>query len=687
VNTVTKRRLEPVRLTLVAVLLALLAACATLGLLGIQDPAGRLWEAVGQSAWLFVLSVLLFLIPGAAAVAWLLPEGDWIERIVLACGLSLALNALLVYATIAGLSLGLGMVMVYVALCAGLAGVKWGPELQRTLARQGAWRKIGQALKRDPAPLVLLGVMALVWATRLWVARGLEAPLWGDSYQHTMIVQLLVDHGGLFQSWAPYAPVATFTYHFGFHANIALLHWLSGDSVLQAVIWGGQVLNFIAVLALYPLACKVSGGRRWAGVGAVLAVGLLMRMPSYYVNWGRYTQLAGQAILAAAMWLAWRLVETPAWNWRLVALNTIAVLGLGVTHYRLVLIYGVFVLVLGGVVLARRWGEWRDILRIVLHLALVGGLVLVLFLPWAVNLARAYIPLIGRDMIEHGNEDEFHSGEYNALGPISYFVPHWSLVLGAVGLIWQAFRRRFGGWMVALWMGGMLLLANPYLVHLPGTGLVNNFAVFIMFYFPVGLLVGAFWGEVSAALLSRWPRAGVIALCVVAALAAGWGVSQRIRDRDPYYELIGHADLEAMAWIRENTPADARFAINGILAYGGSGAAGADGGWWIPLLTQRANTIPPLLYTMEVTNDPQYAIQVREDVRYLQQVPASSPEGVRFLQSRGVTHVYIGQGQGKVGNSGEPLLDASALAASPAYRTVYHRDQVWIFELVPPGGW
>jgi hypothetical protein len=44
---------------------------------------------------------------------------------------------------------------------------------------------------------------------------------------------------------------------------------------------------------------------------AVLAAGLLTPMPMYYVNRGRYTQLAGQVVLPAALWSAMEAVEAP----------------------------------------------------------------------------------------------------------------------------------------------------------------------------------------------------------------------------------------------------------------------------------------------------------------------------------------------------------------------------------------
>jgi hypothetical protein len=92
--------------------------------------------------------------------------------------------------------------------------------------------------------------------------------------------------------------------------------------------------------------------------------------------------------------------------------------------------------------------------------------------------------------------------------------------------------------------------------------------------------------------------------------------------------------------------------------------------------------VPPLTYGAELSVDPQYHQHVKEWFVFLQKASPTSDEGVQFLHSLGITHVYIGQGGGMVGNPGEPMLDPAALLASSAYRVVYSRDGVWIFALV-----
>src|SRR4030066_2372836 len=81
------------------------------------------------------------------------------------------------------------------------------------------------------------------------------------------------------------------------------------------MLWTGQLLNILAIISLYPLAYKITKNR-WAGVLAILVAGLLSPMPMSYVNWGRYTQLAGQVILPVSIWTGWSLLDRPFPEWQ-----------------------------------------------------------------------------------------------------------------------------------------------------------------------------------------------------------------------------------------------------------------------------------------------------------------------------------------------------------------------------------
>jgi len=632
------------------------------------------WAAVGGLGLLAVVG-LLYVVPGWALLAWLWPGPvSWAERLGVAAGLGLALYPLLfLWTDLVGLYLG--PLYAWLPPVVGLAALAW---------RYRAWRpwRGGEVLRRWVRSearwpdLALLATMGLVFGVRMLTVRTLGAPMWGDSYHHTMIAQLLVDHGGLFDSWEPYAPLQTFTYHFGFHAAIAAFHWLTGIETAQAVMWIGQILNGLAVIALYPLAVRVSKNR-WAGVGAVLVAGLLSPMPMFYVNWGRYTQLAGQVILPAAVLVTWSALEAPRRDWPLVLLGWVAVGGLALTHPRVLIFYIVFVL--AWTLLALRQMTWRRTLARVAWVGIGGS---VLFFPWFVRTFASWIVRnFGRQLATGPDKVSSFVRQFNAVGDLTlYLAPvGWLLLVVAAGVgLW---RHRRGVLLISLWWLLLLIVTNPAWLHLPGSGLIGNFALFIAAYVPAGVLIGDLLGQLVARLRPRrW--FGVVAALLVVGAGLG-GVRVRMGDvRVHQHGMITWPDLRAMVWIQKNTPEDARFLINSFFAYDGSVIVGSDGGWWLPLLAERANTVPPLNYNIEQGMRSGYREWVNSLPRLLQEMGVDNLATLALLRRQGITHVYVGQRQGQVGYSGPGMLDPYALFRSTHYRLVYHQDRVWVFEVV-----
>ena len=188
------------------------------------------WQALPWLLFLLGCAFALYVVPGLALLRLLARNQalGWTEQIALAGGVGLAIPPLLLeVAHLVGLSWGRWTTISYVVI-AGTALI---------------WTCIGGEHRARGWPgwswsaAMLAGVVAVGLLVRLYIVRDLPAGMWGDSYHHTMIAQLLVDNGGLFTSWEPYAPLVTFTYHYGFHANVAFFHWLSGYSVPLSIVY------------------------------------------------------------------------------------------------------------------------------------------------------------------------------------------------------------------------------------------------------------------------------------------------------------------------------------------------------------------------------------------------------------------------------------------------------------------
>ncbi len=670
---------------------------AQLAFRAVHDPArmaaGLLGEALG---WLALAGIAgaFFLLPGLALIALLWPR-RWIasglDKLGLSIGLGLSVYALLMlWLRIAGASLGAVLAWAVLALSAAVIAWRVRPwRMGAVRPRIRAWLRSDQVWS-DAA---LAGVSILVFSARFYSVRTLAAPMWGDSVHHALITQLIVDNGGLFDSWQPYAELPTLTYHFGFHAAAAIMQWAARLSAPDAVLWVGQALNGLAVIALYPLATQLTGSR-WAGVAAVLLAGLWLPMPMFYTNWGRYSQLAGQAILPAAMWLAWRLVSDapnalprPALseaegaavsgNRTGIALAVITLSGLVLTHYRVAIFAALWVAVLlaGNLVLRPASFRWARLLA-------AGAIALIVAAPWLVHTFSGGIP---QGVIRQLSTPAFAVPEsvqgYNAAGDLADYLPAAIWLLAPACLAWGLVRRNAGFGALAAWSALAVAAANPAWFGLPGTGALSNFAVLIAAYIPASVITGGGLGWLAERFQRRVPQPLIAAAFVV---AGGLGAPQRIADIQPgRHQLFTHADARAAAWIREHTSRDARFLVNSFFAYGGEVIAGSDGGWWLPLMAERQTTLPPIRYGNEAEPWPGYVAWVNELARVIQDEGVTHPDALAMLRARGVTHVYIGQRQGRVNDDGSHALDPALLLADARFRPIYHQDRVWIFEVKP----
>ncbi|MGC9467691.1 MAG: DUF6541 family protein [Anaerolineae bacterium] len=641
-----------------------------------------LLKAAGQGAGQIGATLLLYVVPGWAILAWFWPESKlaWPERLALAAGISLSLYPLLlVWTDVVGAHLGALNAWLPVLVASGALAWRhrsWRP--QRGIA---ALRRWPQSATFWP-DVAFLAVLALIFGTRLLIVRTLDAPMWGDSVQHATIAQLLVDNGGIFESWEPYAPYQSLTVHTGFHAIVAIYAWFTGTTGISATLWAAQLLNGLATLTLYPLAVRVARGQRWAGAGAVLAAGLLSPMPGYYVNWGRYAQLAGQAILPVTLWLLWATTEDGRARRPALLLGGVTLAGMTLSYYRMP-----FYLVAFAVpwFLLWSWSHWRSSVgwghysQAILSIVVLGLVGILLFLPWAGALAGSSLS----ESMERGmNAPPAWAGivaEYQVWKDILWYVP-LSLLASAVGaLLWSLLLGQWEPGSIALWIVVLSGLVAARLINLPGANFMQNFSVIIALYIPVGVLVGWGLGRLDQ-VLSRWGRLFSPALTGLVILASLVGARSQVLIVDPSHIMVTRPDVRAMAWIREHVPQDALFLVEGFRIYGGRSAVGADAGWWLPLYTHRLNTMPPQYALLnEVPEEEGYSRRVVELVTTLETISPASVEGLRHLCDEGVTHVYVGQGQGEVGAGVTQLFEPEDFLNAGMFRLLYHEDRVHIF--------
>ena len=633
-------------------------------------------QGFGQGAWLLAPLVVLLLLPG-----FLLRQGagvacnrDPVAALALSVGISLALVPLvLLWSTVVGLHWGRSQCWMVAACLVVWAVFVLARARLRVLT---PWFDAANRL----VVLGALGLLALTLTLRFVQVRDLALPAWVDSPQHALVTQLVVMQGQVPRSYEPLLPVQGFVYHFGLHADVAWLHWLSGLSIPSAMLILGQVLNTAAALGAYLLALRLTQ-RRTAALVALVIVGLVSYMPAYYVSWGRYTQLAGMVILPAALVVSLDWLQDMRRKPGLLLVAASLQAGLFMTHarvsvYAACFVAGVWLWESLGHLVARR-GERA--VELSLRAAALLLLALSLSAPWLVQVVKG----IHASAQEAGVTALAVDPGYNAFPRELLLVPRNAglILLAAAGALLGLLRHRNVAVWTLLWVIIVALLLNPGWAGIEATGLVNNATAVIALYLPLSVLGGEAcalaWERVMALAasldasrrgVSQVLRATVVGVTIAVALRGAWGMISIV---NPATVLVTEEDVEAMEWIREHAPTDAVFLIN-VRPWQLGIYVGSDGGYWIPCMTGRRAILPALSYAH---GGPEYVGAVGEHARLVHEVrDAEEPRLRALLAEEAVTHVYIGAKGG--------TLTPQMFVRSSLYRPVYCSGQVWIFEVL-----
>jgi hypothetical protein len=149
---------------------------------------------------------------------------------------------------------------------------------------------------------------------------------------------------------------------------------------------------------------------------------------------------------------------------------------------------------------------------------------------------------------------------------------------------------------------------------------------------------------------------------------------------DKTHEMVTRPDLRAFQWIIENTDANTLFLVNGMTIYNNTSAVGSDAGWWISLLTNRENTMPPQYAVLnEKPNPPDYSDWTVDVINLFETHPPTSDEGIAALCSWGIDYIYIGQKQGSI-NDSTPLLNWQEWEDVSYLSLAYSEDHVRIYQ-------
>ncbi len=618
-----------------------------------------------------VVLIAISTIPGWFLLAW---SGQWrrwqgLQRWLVAVALSIAFYPVLFY--------WLRLLLPFLTLGPYKTGL-----LFALMAGSTVWRlrsERADILRLERLEWLAVAAFGMTAFTRFWIIRGFPYPAWSDSLHHVILTQLTAVQGRLPFTMEPYFPVPLTQYHLGLYSLSATAQWLAQVPAHTALLWTAQWLNGLCGIGVY-LVLDRKVGRAGAIVGAV-AAGLLSHQPAFYVNWGRFTQVSAQAIMLVCWLVTWEAIRLWRQTERRRALDlwstsAFAVLlngGVFLLHFRVAIFYLPLLLF---TVLWEMWSGYREgrLWRVLNGVALVGLASLVAVMPaaWSAAyqfvLARLHPAPVAQNVIEKTVE-AYHAMPWSAIPALTS--PTWLLVLTGASAVIVVARRNRMGLLVVAWVGVLLAIGNAYLLRIPMLNWTNLSGVLIMFYLPIGLLLGSG----TSAVLQFLPRAhyaSAVRALLILILGLGFVASHvRVTEVEPYRYFVTEEDVLAMDWIRQNTAADATFAVNTYM-WLPLHPHGTDAGYWIPYLAERETTAGVMIFKF----NSEYSsgiVQMSEAVQRLVEDNGALAE----LRALGVDYVYVGAR----GNFGGPGLNVERLSTAADATLVYRTPNVAIFRI------
>jgi hypothetical protein len=608
---------------------------------------------------------------GLAGLAILFFAGYWlVRRWALKVGLDFtavliastlgALAAWMVFLVWAGTILRLNALTVQLIVGAScLVGILQFVRDRRQWRRREYW--LGQS---PPATLALWLVILLSIALRLFAGRGMVMLPGSDTYHHTLIVQLFEEQGGIPHSYQPYAPLISFSYHFGFHSIVALFRWLFGTELLMTTKSLALLLNG-AVAAAVGLVSERWAGNRRAGVIAAATVGLVAVSPFCLLRWGRFTQTTGLLYLAAGLLALTAVLEGAG-----LLFPSLLVAAMLASHYRVFSLWILFAIVAGGLgILQRRWLDAR-------HWLILGVVAVALVAPWLLRVAWVQYDYQGLRTLSPALEG---AESLERLGvPVLSFITNTPLLLTsgllALFVLVRKSERAMGQ---ALVVWGLLLAGRGFILPAPGLigALFDPITAILSLVVPIGILAGLSGELLWSALRGRgrFLVRAVVVVATITAMTVGLWHLPRLMYEDTFFYLRP-ADLVATDWIKDHTPEDARFLVNNIeIEWAPGSVVGIDSGYWIPLLTHRASAVPPMIYSFEWGDPAELPAALEASRRFSREKLDATALG-EIVKKYGITHIFL--------NAQHLLLIPSEIAKNAGLSEIYRQDWVQTLEAV-----
>ena len=433
------------------------------------------------------VGLALLLLPGMALLQICLPRPafGFVWRLALAPGITIAF-CVLIFTWAALFSVRLGPLISWLLVLSALFILLFLPGNRRLhltsflvgedrarIKRICLWRLRRFWRDQSWAAAALTGMLTVLLAVRFSATWGWSVPPGYDTAQHTTIVQLLLDHHGLFQSWVLYNDAQTFTYHFGFHAITALFAWMSGLDAASSVLIMTRLLGAAAAAVLFALV-RLWTRSPWGGAFAVLFWLLYSRNLYTFDYEGRWPLLTGLVVLGSALvLLSLYLRPSGPRQLPLGLLCAVTIAGLALSQYKTAIIFAALATTLvcsrcAAAIDSNR--PVRGIVQISCRILAVALLALLLTGPRIHSVMEAKAGRYLERIVVQSPAINFKPSE----PPAEEFANRRNAVLSTlalVGVLAVMVRRREALWFVIGW-GIVAVIMKPRLVGIDGGGLI-----------------------------------------------------------------------------------------------------------------------------------------------------------------------------------------------------------------------
>jgi hypothetical protein len=354
------------------------------------------------------------------------------------------------------------------------------------------------------------------------------------------------------------------------------------------------------------------------------------------------------------------------------------VAGLILSHYRAAALYACFLCILGLITFWHK-GFGREIIALIAF-NLLGVL---LIAPWIIRITPyiqdfTWTPEAGLGSFEVlQSVADFHTLDPHYRNAYMYSIMTrptllLTIALALFGFIFAERPERSVVFLLSGWIVLLATLISPWGKH--RQPFINSDLFVVTLYLPLMPLavLGIRICSRKVSKLVKSPSLFPVLSLGVPLMMVGWGIADTLTIVTPFMDLTTEADVEALTWIKTNTPPESRFLIN-VAHLEGTVYRGTDGGWWIPLLSDHTTILPPTITYGFASQE--FVLQVGHTAESILTLEGCDEAFWELVAQENLTHIYIGA-------NGGPLRPGW-FDQCPGVRRVYMGYQVHIYEIVP----